>query len=143
MKKKGNIFSQDFFIWKNWIFFLSYLDSHFGLVSFFQLIFTIFRLVPKTCYNWVSNPSWDAIQWHNIRGVKKIIKCHHRGEIHVLPLLGEFCHRILLHFEHFAFAGLGVGFHSRTSCLCHVRVLDLWDPFTTGFSYCKLISTGF
>jgi hypothetical protein len=38
--------------------------------------------------------------------VKEIIRCHHRGEIHVLPLLQEFCHRILLHFENFPFGGV-------------------------------------
>ncbi len=55
------------------------------------------------------NPSLDASQWHNIRTLKKSIGCHDRGEIHVLPLLGEFCHRILLHFEQFSFGGWGVG----------------------------------
>jgi hypothetical protein len=72
-------------------------------------MFTVFRHVAKTCYNLMPNPSWDASQWHNIRTLKKSIGCHHRGEIHVLPLLGEFCHRNLLHFEHFCFWGLGAG----------------------------------
>jgi len=39
--------------------------------------------------------------------VKEIIRCHHRGENHVLHLLGEFCQRILLHFENFPFWGGG------------------------------------
>jgi len=37
--------------------------------------------------------------------VKEVIRCHHRGEIHVLHLLQEFCHRILLHFENFPLGG--------------------------------------
>jgi len=39
--------------------------------------------------------------------VKEVIRCHHRGEIHVRHLLQEFCHRILLHFENFPFGGGG------------------------------------
>jgi hypothetical protein len=76
----------------------------------------------------MSNPSWDASQWHNIRGVKKVIRCHDRGEIHVLPLLWEFCHEILLHFENFPFGAVDSTAepHVPGEGITALRPLDNW-----------------